>query len=147
MGPAEVADALRSAAGKVAKRRAGSEHVWEVSGDSAAHVALKTRILAACIAQRAYLLYGEPLEAPELRATIEELGGDRHRLTPGVPVEALAHWLYLGNWQMTSPACPARTIDVARAAPDAIRHFLDAEGIALLVDSFHDDTDWVVAFA
>lgn len=149
MSVADVAQALRAAPAGVAKRRDASARVWDLRGDSAAHVALKVVILEACIARGAYLLYGEPLEAGEtaLRATVEVLGQDRYRLTPEVPVEALSHWLYLGNWQIAWPACPARTIDVARAAPAEISRFLDEQGLALLVDSFHDDTDWVVALS
>lgn len=147
MGVVEIQQALRAVAAGIARPRDAAARVWDLRGDSAAHVALKTRILEACIARGAFLLYGEPLEDPALRASIEVLGEDRHRLGPGVPVEALSGWLYLGNWQITWPACPPCTLDVARTAPDEICRFLEEQGLSLLVDSFHDDTDWVVALS
>jgi hypothetical protein len=53
----------------------------------------------------------------------------------------------LGNWQLYAAMKPlaSRTSDTFRASPEAILAFMAAHGVVLLIDVFHDDTDWCVA--
>lgn len=52
----------------------------------------------------------------------------------------------LGNWQLYAAERPVEALpDAHRTSPADLIAFMDANGIVLLIDSFHDDTDWCVA--
>lgn len=144
---AEISDALRSVAAGAVKRRGHSDRVWEIDGDSVAQVALKATILRISIESGATLLYDEPLDDAKLAETLVDLGSGQYRLTAATSLASLADWLYLGNWQIVLPSCPGTTIDAARATEAVICQYLDSNGLKLLVDSFHDDIEWVVALS
>ena len=53
----------------------------------------------------------------------------------------------LGNWQLYAADSPLTTPapDTFRSAPEAVLRFMAEHNVLLLVDAFHDDTDWCVA--
>jgi hypothetical protein len=53
----------------------------------------------------------------------------------------------LGNWQLYAASEPLRipTPDTFRDPPEAVLAFMAAHGVVLLIDVFHDDTDWCIA--
>lgn len=69
---------------------------------------------------------------------------------PGVEAgELRRRWLYTGNWQAfvaEAPDLPVPWIDPARARPDALAGFMAQARLRFLLDSFHDDYDWRIAF-
>ena len=51
-----------------------------------------------------------------------------------------------GNWQLyVSPQPVAAHIDALRAPAEEVLEFMERNGIRLLVDAFHDDSEWLVA--
>jgi hypothetical protein len=59
---------------------------------------------------------------------------------------ALEHWLFaLGNWTVCSHALPLESIPAFFRAPvvDSLS-WLDARKLDVIIDSFHDDTSWVI---
>ena len=53
----------------------------------------------------------------------------------------------LGNWLLyaADSALQLPSPDSFRAKPEAILQLMRAHGVTLLIDAFHDDTDWCVA--
>lgn len=53
----------------------------------------------------------------------------------------------LGNWQLYAAPHPVGVPgpDCFRARPDEVLRFMRANAISLLIDVFHDDTDWCIA--
>ena len=53
----------------------------------------------------------------------------------------------LGNWQLYAAdhALPIPNPDTFRTRPESILQFMRSNGITLLIDVFHDNTDWCVA--
>ena len=53
----------------------------------------------------------------------------------------------LGNWQLYAAArpVPIPNPNTFRTKPHAILDFMRLHGVSLLIDVFHDDTDWCVA--
>jgi hypothetical protein len=59
--------------------------------------------------------------------------------------DSLSDWLYCGNWLACHPHAEGfRPIDTFRMKPEQIAAACDRFGIALLIDSFHDDIEWNV---
>ena len=118
-----------------------------------AHDALETaklHILAAAwqLPSPLFLLPEEPLDE-ELAAFLVRDGPawrlDRTR-TPASfyqtePASGLGNWrLYAADKPVTLP-----TPDTFRTKPDAVLQFMRRHKVSLLIDVFHDDTDWCVA--
>ncbi len=64
--------------------------------------------------------------------------------------EVRNRWLYTGNWLAyvgLSPELPLARIDTCRAKPGDLLTFMATAQLAFLLDSFHDDGDWRIAFA
>ncbi len=58
------------------------------------------------------------------------------------------HWLFsLGNWTVYAAPGPvvAGWPDPFRTKPDPLIAWMVEQEVSFLVDSFHDDTDWLVA--
>ena len=52
----------------------------------------------------------------------------------------------LGNWQLYAAERPVEALpDAHRTSPADLIFFMTANRITLLIDAFHDDTDWCVA--
>ena len=52
----------------------------------------------------------------------------------------------VGNWQIYAADRPVEALpDAHRSSPADLIAFMKANRIALLIDAFHDDTDWCVA--
>jgi hypothetical protein len=59
------------------------------------------------------------------------------------------HWLFtLGDWRLYSAPGPAQSKwpDAFRCSAAELVAWMSAQAVAALIESFHDDTDWVVAF-
>jgi len=59
------------------------------------------------------------------------------------------YWLFaLGNWRIHAAAAPVehKPIDPARAAETDLLAWMRDNGVSFLIDSFHDDVSWVIAF-
>jgi hypothetical protein len=59
------------------------------------------------------------------------------------------HWLSLGDWRFYSAPGPAqgKWPDVFRCRAADLLAWMSARSVRVLVESFHDDTDWVVALS
>jgi hypothetical protein len=57
------------------------------------------------------------------------------------------HWLDLGDWSFYSAPGPAveKSPDVFRCSAAELLGWMSASSVQALIESFHDDTDWVVA--
>ena len=54
----------------------------------------------------------------------------------------------MGNWQLYAADRPVEALpDAHRTSPADLIFFMTANRITLLIDAFHDDTDWCVAIA
>jgi hypothetical protein len=61
---------------------------------------------------------------------------------------AVQSWLAVGNWQLYSAPAPAEGNwpDPARCRAGDLLAWMKTRSVRALIDSFHDDTSWVVAF-
>jgi hypothetical protein len=59
------------------------------------------------------------------------------------------HWLLLGDWRFYSSPGPVKgkSLDVFRCRAAELLAWMRARSVRVLLESFHDDTDWVVALA
>jgi hypothetical protein len=155
MGFAELRTALEAGP---ARRQAQDADVWIVSRPSwwdglrgaGATESTKRQILRAIwdVPQPLFFLCEEPGD-PDLAPFLhQELGAwridaqsDPDRFYAAYPVSAL------GNWQLYGAPAPVdgKWPDSFREEPSAIIRFMQTHRMTLLVDSFHDDTDWCVA--
>ena len=61
---------------------------------------------------------------------------------------AVRHWLFaLGDWRLYQAAGPveAKSPDVFRCDAAELLAWMNDQAVEALIESFHDDTDWVVA--
>jgi hypothetical protein len=59
------------------------------------------------------------------------------------------HWLFdLGDWRLYSALGPAKenSPDFFRCSAAEVVSWLNDNSVQALIESFHDDTEWVVAF-
>lgn len=55
----------------------------------------------------------------------------------------LEKWWYCGNWHLWYPAKVIDDgIDTFRSTDAQIQAYMEKHGLELLIDSFHDDTEW-----
>jgi hypothetical protein len=59
------------------------------------------------------------------------------------------HWLSLGDWRFYGAPGPVqgKSPDVFRCRAAELLAWMSARSVRVLVESFHDDTDWVVALS
>jgi hypothetical protein len=62
---------------------------------------------------------------------------------PPYDYETLEKWLYLGNWQAIYPSNKDyKPFDTFRTKKPDIEQIIKEAKITLIIDSFHDDTEW-----
>lgn len=122
--------------------------VWELKGSDSLVEGVRDQLLGCVLASGVPILVaydeGAPDEA-ELAQHLSSIGPARFQVRGQPPTALMRRWLYLGNWQMLSPAAPESLVDLVRAAPSEAAHFVDENQLDFVFDSFHDDVLWVVA--
>ena len=69
-------------------------------------------------------------------------------IVPPYDYGVLSEWWYVGNWQAVSPPSLGYSpVDTFRTPDEEIEERFKAGGLTVLIDSFHDDTDWKVVEA
>jgi hypothetical protein len=148
--------------GRDIRRREGSLAVWDLGrpGLFARHRRPRRQAVAACrrellaallTSERPlFLLSPEPPGAYEVPGRWQPAG----QATWLVPADfnpelpAVKRWLFdLGDWRLYRAARPAaaRSPDVFRCSAGELLAWMRAQAVQALIESFHDDTDWVVA--
>ena len=123
---------------------------WRLFRDFRRLEATKVAVLAAAwrLPWPLFLLPEEPLE-PELAAFLSP-DGAAWRVDKTKSAEAFYQTepaSSLGNWQLyaAEQALTVATLDTFRVTPEEVLSFMAAHNVMLLIDVFHDDTDWCVA--
>lgn len=84
-------------------------------------------------------------EDPEDKLSYEKVGEDIYLIHPPYYYKTLKNWLYLGNWQAVVPSnTQYKPFDTFRTKEKEIEKQMDAFGISLIIDSFHDNIEWKV---
>jgi hypothetical protein len=143
------------------RRREGFLPVWDLGqpGFLARHRRQRREAIASCRRETliAFLegegsvfLVHEPPQDYEVPGDWQRVGVATWLVPPDVNLEhpAVAYWLFVvGNWRLYR--APAPTMG---NAPDAFRcraaellSWMQAESVQALIESFHDDSAWVVA--
>jgi hypothetical protein len=66
-------------------------------------------------------------------------------IMPPYDFDALNRWWYYGNWQAIAPVDPGyKPFDTFRSTDAQIAHKLETHTVSIIIDSFHDDTEWKV---
>ncbi|MEZ5501038.1 MAG: hypothetical protein R3E77_16600 [Steroidobacteraceae bacterium] len=143
----DPASVLRAAESSLIRRKGPSGRVWELTGSSKRTEVVRNQLLQCVLANctRVLVCYDEE-EAPDaaLQPHLANMGRGRFAITGGAPVKSLRDWLYLGNWQMMGPHDPQDLVDIVRASEGQAVRFVDENNLDILIDSFHDDSPWVV---
>ncbi len=64
---------------------------------------------------------------------------------PPYDYDTLEKWLYLGNWQAVFPANKEyRPFNTFKAKDSEIQQRMSEAKVKIIIDSFHDDTEWNV---
>jgi len=143
-------------------RRDSSRQVWDLGGPGlfARHrrqrqeavAACRRELLAAMLASEGplFLMHAWPPKDEEIPGHWQSAG----KATWLVPLDfnphhpAVKHWLFdLGDWSLYRAARPveSRSPDVFRCSAAAPLDWMNANAVRALIESFHDDTNWVVA--
>ena len=82
-------------------------------------------------------------EDPGENVPHQNLGRYVNVVHPPYDYDTLHQWLYLGNWQAVFPANKDYVpLDTFRAKHAEIRERMNRFRVKLILDSFHDDTEW-----
>jgi hypothetical protein len=66
-------------------------------------------------------------------------------IIPPYDFDALDRWWYYGNWQAIAPVDPGyEPFDTFRSTDAQIERKLEMHKVSIIIDSFHDDTEWKV---
>jgi hypothetical protein len=88
---------------------------------------------------------GPPTQYPEL-SEVYEVAPHIWRLPKKAPAAVVLSWLHMGNWQRYVSDAPINQLrDLCRATDSEVEEFVRDSGVAIVIDSFHDDASWVVA--
>jgi hypothetical protein len=150
--------------GEDIRRRDGSLPVWDLGrpGLFARHRRQRREAVAACRRELLATMLG--FERPVFLmspGTPEEYEVPGHWQSAGqatwlVPVDfdpddpAAQNWLFaIGDWRLYRAARPAegKSPDVFRCRAAELLDWMNAHAVQALIESFHDDSDWVVAVA
>ena len=84
-------------------------------------------------------------EEPEGCHNCQTIDKSRILVSPPFDYPGLRRWLSSGNWQAIYPANQEfEPIDTFRTQITEMIRRMKASGICLIIDSFHDDTEWNV---
>jgi hypothetical protein len=150
--------------GEDIRRRDGSLPVWDVGrpGLFARRRRQRREAVAACRRELlATMLDSEPPLFLTSPWTPEEYEVPGHWQSAGeatwlVPVEfdfdhpPFQYWLFaMGDWRLYRAAkyADGRSPDVFRCSAAELLAWMNAQTVQALIESFHDDTDWVVALS
>jgi hypothetical protein len=96
-----------------------------------------------------FLMHGDPPERNGIPGNWQPAGRATWLVPPDFNPDhpAAAYWLFsLGNWTFYTAPTPAENMpDVFRCSASELLAWMNARSVQALIDSFHDDTDWVVA--
>jgi hypothetical protein len=144
------------------RRRDGSLPVWDLGGPGlfARHRRRRRESVAACRRQLLTIMFGAdrpvflmppgPPEEYEIPGHWQPAGNGTWLVPPDFKLDdpAVKYWLFtLGDWRLYCAPAP-----VERKSPDAFRcraaellAWMESNAVQALIESFHDDTEWVVA--
>ena len=129
----------------------GATSTWPFSSRTRGFIEAQPLILGVALknAGGAYLFYDEDPEKWEMPGEWEELGLDLRRIPDGSDPEfLLRNYLYYGGWVLFAGALPRNLDDLPdhfRVSADELLDYMKAEGVEMLIGSFLDDCEWVVA--
>ena len=91
------------------------------------------------------MYYDESPPIEEVFAGIRAIHDGCWQVPLGAHGTELLKWLYAGNWQLCATPEPPQTMpDLCRASDDEVRAFMKNASVSLIIDAFHDNSDWVV---
>jgi hypothetical protein len=149
--------------GKDIRRREGSLPVWDIGrvGLFARHRRQRREAVAACRQELlttllrhdgpVFLMSTEPPSEYDVPGSWQPSGQATWLVSGDFSLDhpAVKHWLFdLGNWTIYSAPQPVegKWPDVFRCSAAGLVAWISAKAVRVLIESFHDDTDWVVAF-
>ena len=149
--------------GEDIRRRDGSLAVWDIGGPGlfARHrrqrreavVACRRELLSNLLAWDAPIfLMHEPPQEYDVPGNWQPVSEGTWCVPPDFNLDhpAVNYWLFaLGNWRVYSAPSPVQGIwpDAFRCSAAELLAWMSAKWVQALIDSFHDDTDWVVALS
>jgi hypothetical protein len=96
-----------------------------------------------------FLRHPEPPEQYDIPGNWQPAGKATWLVPPDFNLDhpAVGYWLFhLGNWTFYRAPAPAENLpDAFRCSASELLAWMSARSVQALIDSFHDDTDWVVA--
>ena len=120
--------------------------VWRLEGSSRPVQACKAQVLAAVCRNANPFVHYEDSPLGLVPGSVE-VAPTLWQLPLNASGPAVLDWLHLGNWQLYVRAEPLPDIpDLCRASDKEVETFLRKSGASVIIDSFHDDVSWVVAF-
>jgi hypothetical protein len=144
------------------RQRDAARQVWDIGGPgilarrkrqrAGAVAACRAELLCALLAAEGpiFLIHHEPPDEYGVPGDWQRVGS----LTWRLPAEFNVHdpiverWLFtLGDWRLYCAPAPvgSQGPDVFRCSADELLTWMKANSVAVLIESFHDDSDWVVA--
>jgi hypothetical protein len=144
------------------RRRDGSLPVWDIGrpGLFARHRRRRQEVVAACRRELLttllrsdaviYLMHHEPPREYDVPGSWQPAGTATWLVPPGFDLgdPVVMHWLALGDWRFYSAPGPAEGgPDVFRSSAAGLMAWMSGKRVRALIESFHDDTEWVVALA
>ncbi len=123
--------------------------VWRIKGRGEEIESLKAALLQSICQQCSPFVHYDEAEDPPEQGPLglsQIIGRGIWRVPAGTSGESLLAWLFMGNWQLYVADKPLQSVpDLIRANNEEVREFVRLSGVVLIVDSFHDDTDWTLS--
>jgi hypothetical protein len=96
-----------------------------------------------------FLVHGESPEQNGIPGNWQPAGKATWLVPPDFNLDHpdVGYWLFhLGDWKFYRAPAPAeKSVDAFRCSASELLAWMRARSVEVLIDSFHDDTDWVVA--
>jgi len=143
------------------RRRGGPLPVWDIGrpGIIARHRHQRREAVAACRREllnallgwpRPIFLVHEPPQEYEVPGEWQPAGKATWLVPPDFSLDhpAVEYWLFaIGNWRIYWASAPVEGDwpDAFRCAASELLAWMRTKSVQALIESFHDDTDWVVA--
>jgi hypothetical protein len=144
------------------RQRDASVPVWDIGGPgflarrkrqrADAVAACRYELLSALLTAEdpVFLMHPEPPDEYGVPGDWQSVGRRTWRLPSEFNFQgpAAKRWLFtLGDWRFYSAPAPvdSQSPDVFRCSAGQLLTWMSANSITVLIESFHDDSDWVVA--